>query len=286
MGPSRRQMQPFTRRWSGGKPSVTVVLVAIHAGAFAAQLVFELLLGNRIPYTGWLLDMFGLTGDAVRDGRWWQLFTFPCLHASPWPFHLLANMLLLYFAGREVEPIVGSRHFLALYGVGTLVGGVFHYLVMPADSLVGVSAGVAAVIAAYSTILPELEISLNVFFILPLRLRAKYLALAVVGLGAVLWATMTAPIIGPAAMLAGAFVGWVYVKQLGFGNPLAVQRYIFEKRQRAQRLERMSAEQFVSAEIDPILDKIAREGMHSLTRSERKILAKGREKIAAKTSGK
>ena len=48
----------------------------------------------------------------------------------------------------------------------------------------------------------------------------------------------------------------------------------------------MSAEQFVSVEVDPILDKIAREGMHSLTRSERKILAKGREKIAAKTSGK
>jgi hypothetical protein len=65
---------------------------------------------------------------------------------------------------------------------------------------------------------------------------------------------------------------------------LAIQRYIFERRQRAARLDRMTAEQFISAEIDPILDKVSRNGMHSLTRAERRILEKGREKIAARTS--
>ena len=39
----------------------------------------------------------------------------------------------------------------------------------------------------------------------------------------------------------------------------------------------MSSEEFVRAEIDPILDKIAREGMQSLTRRERKILESARE---------
>lgn len=282
MRPSRRQMQPFTRRWSGGRPSVTVVLVAVHVGVFAAQLLFELLQGHRLD----LVQTFGLTRAAVHEGSWWQFLTFPCLHGSPWPFHLLANMVLLYFAGREVEPIIGSRHFLVLYGLGTFLGGALHFLVMPNDPMVGVSGGVSAVLAGYSTILPELEISLNLFYIVPLRLRAKYLALALLGLAVALWLTRTAVYVGPAAILAGALLGWVYVKQLGFGNPLALQRYIFDKRQRAQRLERMSAEQFLSAEIDPILDKIAREGMHSLTRTERKLLAKGREKIAAKTAGK
>jgi membrane associated rhomboid family serine protease len=276
-------MQPFTRRWSGGRPSVTVVLVAVHVGVFAAQLLFVLLQGNRADG---LVQNFGLTGVAVHDGRWWQFLTFPWLHGSPWPFQLLANMVLLYFAGREVEPIIGSRHFLVLYGLGTFLGGALHSLVMPTTPLVGVSGGVSAVLAGYSTILPELEISLNLFYIAPLRLRAKYLALALLGLAVALWLTLTAVYVGPAAILAGALVGWVYVKQLGFGNPLALQRYIFDKRQRAQRLERMSAEQFLSVEIDPILDKIAREGMHSLTRAERKLLDKGREKIAAKTAGK
>jgi hypothetical protein len=48
----------------------------------------------------------------------------------------------------------------------------------------------------------------------------------------------------------------------------------------------MTPEQFISAEIDPILDKISREGMHSLSRAERKILEKGREKIATRAGRK
>ena len=119
-----------------------------------------------------------------------------------------------------------------------------------------------------------------------MRLRAKHLAAALVLVSAVLWYTRTLPAIGPVAMLAACVAGWVYVKQLGFGNPLAIQRYIFEKRERAARLERMSSEQFICTEIDPILEKISREGMHRLTRAERKILALGKDKIASKTTRK
>lgn len=127
---------------------------------------------------------------------------------------------------------------------------------------------------------------MHLFFVLPLRLRAKYLSMALVGLSVACWLTLTAPIIGPAAMVAAALLGWVYVKQLGFGNPLAIQRYIFEKRQRAALLERMGPDQFISKEIDPILEKISQHGIHSLTRAERKILELGRGKIAAKTARK
>jgi hypothetical protein len=101
----------------------------------------------------------------------------------------------------------------------------------------------------------------------------------------VMWATLTPPQIGAPGMLASGFFAWFFVKQLGYGNPLAIQRYIFNRRLRAQRLDRMTAEQFMSAEIDPILDKISREGMHSLSRSERRILALGREKIANRGTG-
>ena len=44
----------------------------------------------------------------------------------------------------------------------------------------------------------------------------------------------------------------------------------------------MTPEEFIAKEIDPLLDKISREGMESLTRSERKLLAKAREKITSK----
>src|SRR5687768_11861285 len=175
----RRQMQPFTRRWSVGKPSITIVLLAVHAGVWAAQFVFELLQSNQFIQIEPLAPLLGLTAGSVYAGAWWQFFTFPFLHDSPWPFHVLGNMLLLYFAGREVEPIVGPRHFLSLYCGGIVLGAATHFFVMPGETLVGMSAGVAALLAAYSTILPELEVTGNLFFVLPLRLRAKYIALFV-----------------------------------------------------------------------------------------------------------
>ena len=286
MRPSRRQLQPFARRWSAGRPSVTVLLIAFHIGVFASQVLVQIWQQDRLLDPGWMKDWLALSEDGIADRRYWQICSFMLLHAAPLPFHLLTNMLVLYFAGREVEPIIGSRHFFAIYLLGNLLGAGAHLLAMPDAQLIGVSAGVAAVLAAYATILPELELTLNMFFVLPLRLRAKYLGLAVVAACAVLWLTYTATEIGPVAMLAGSLLGWLYVKQLGFGNPLAIQRYIFERRQRAARLDRMTAEQFISAEIDPILDKVSREGMHSLSRAERKVLEKGREKIASKTSAR
>jgi hypothetical protein len=38
----------------------------------------------------------------------------------------------------------------------------------------------------------------------------------------------------------------------------------------------------MKVEIDPILEKISREGMRSLSRSERRLLDQGREKFIAK----
>ena len=244
-------------------------------------MITEFCLGGDALFRHWL----ALDGHSIHLRQYWTFLTFPLLHDSN-PLHLLANMVLLFFAGREVEPIVGRRHFLALYLGGNLLGGVAHWLAMPDVQLVGVTAGVTAVFVAFTTILPELEVTVHLFFVLPLRLRAKYLAIALLALSAIFWVTLKMSVIGPAGMIAAGLFAWVYVKQLGFGNPLAIQRYIFAKRQRAARLERMSPDQFISTEIDPILEKISTHGMHSLSRAERKILEQGRGKIAGKTARK
>jgi hypothetical protein len=154
---------------------------------------------------------------------------------------------------------------------------------------------------AYTTILPELEVPFHLLFVLPMRLRAKHLAWALLAVCGVCWyfhtavrttagivqaAVHTTAGIGPAGMIAGAVFGWAYVKQLGYGNPLAIQRYIFDRRQRAARLARMSPEQFITVEIDPILEKIVQNGVSSLTRAERKILEQGRGKLSAKAPQK
>jgi membrane associated rhomboid family serine protease len=58
---------------------------------------------------------------ALIPVRPWTLVTYMFLHAGLW--HLAFNMLALYFFGPRVEARLGGQHFLALYGVSGLVGG-------------------------------------------------------------------------------------------------------------------------------------------------------------------
>lgn len=280
---SRRQTQPFVRRWQAGRTSATALAVALSAGAFGAQFIVENVFAGQ-PTHEILRNWLALDRNILQSGQWWKFLSFGLLHADP--IHLCINLLLLFLAGRELEPIVGPRHFTAIYVIGNILGGLTHWTFMRWQPLVGVSAGVAAVIVAYTTILPELEVTFHLLFVLPMRLRTKHLAWGLLAACGVCWYFHTATEIGPAGMLAGALFGWAYVKQLGYGNPLAIQRYIFDRRQRAARLARMSPEQFITAEIDPILEKIAERGVHSLTRAERKILEQGRGKLTGKTAQK
>ena len=266
---------------------MTVLLVALHVGAFTAQWLLQLIAQDD-PFFSigvWLHDCLALDGAGIAARHYWQFVTFGLLHQGP--LHLAANLLVLYFAGLELEPIIGPRPFLALYLLGNFFGGLMHWLIMPAVALVGVSGGVAAVVAGYATVLPELELNVNLFFAIPLRLRAKFTGLAVLALGGGLcWLRPAAPSIGPVAIVVGCIVGWVFVRRLGFGNPFAVQRYFYERRKRATRLAGMNAEQFMAEELNPILEKISRVGVTGLTRAERKLLAQGREKLAAKPARK
>jgi membrane associated rhomboid family serine protease len=284
MRPSRRQTQPFIKRWAAGRPTATSLLVALSVGGYVAQVLLEYMLAEH-QQSQILWQWLALDRASIAAGEYWKFLSYALLHFHP--VQLVADMLLLFYAGREVESIVGSRHFLGIYGAGTLLGGVVSWLALPAGiPTVGTTPAVLGVIVAFSTILPELEATKNLFYVLPLRLRAKWLGLSLMIMSGVMWSTLTPPQIGAPGMVAAGVFAWIYVKQLGFGNPLAIQRYIFNRRQRAARLDRMNADQFMSAEIDPILEKISREGMQSLSRSERKILALGREKIAGRTSVK
>lgn len=260
-----------------------MLVVALAAGSFGAQFIVETLFSGQHTHDI-LREWLALDSAVIQSGQWWKFLSFGLLHADP--VHMLANLLLLFLAGRELEPIIGARHFSIIYIVGNVLGGLAHWTFMRWQPLMGVSAGVAAVIVAYTTILPELEVTFHLLFVIPVRLRAKHLAWGLFAVSAVCWSTDTATEIGPAGMIAGAIFGWAYVKQLGYGNPLAIQRYIFDRRQRAARLARMSPEQFITAEIDPILEKIAQSGVKSLTRAERKILEQGRGKLDSKPAQK
>ncbi len=279
----RRQLQTFTRHWPTGRPAVWMLLIAANVGCFIAQKMVDAAAPRLV------VSMFALSAEGVKQGFVWQFATYSFLHGGSADsvfsgiVHLLANMLILFFAGREMEAILGPRHFLAIYFGGGLLGGLAQWAFTPlAAPLVGASACVMAVFIAFTTTLPELELTLLLFFVIPVRIRARHLAQATVAMSVLFIVTHSLPGIGHWAHLGGCLFGWLYVKQLGYGNPLRIQKYLFEKRQQAERVARMSPQQFITEEIDPILEKISRDGIRSLTRNERRILEKGREKIARK----
>jgi hypothetical protein len=149
----------------------------------------------------------------------------------------------------------------------------------PNCALHAAGGGVAAVLVAYATILPEMELTSLVFFVLPIRLRAKHLAYGVFFIALVLIVFDRGGTVAHSAYLGGCVAGWFYAHLLGFGRPSFLQRIARRRRAEADRLERMSAEEFIAAEIDPLLDKISRSGMNSLTRNERRKLALVRAKM-------
>jgi membrane associated rhomboid family serine protease len=272
---SGRKPSPTTRRWTQAPRVVLLGLIGLNLAVFVTQLFLD------AYQPGFVREYLALSDRGLRSAYGWQFITAAFLHDGPW--HLLGNMFLLYLLGRDVESIVGQRHFLFLYLAGTAAGELGHLFLMPATSvLLGASGGVAAVLVAYAAILPELELTSSMFFLLPVRLKAKHLAY-----GAFLIAVLgivfdRSGAVAHSAYLGGCLAGWLYAHLLGFGRPSILQRALRQRRADAERHRMMSAEQFIAEEVDPLLDKISREGIDSLTRSERRLLAKAREKIAEK----
>jgi hypothetical protein len=140
------------------------------------------------------------------------------------------------------------------------------------------------VVVAYAAILPELELTALMFFVIPIRLKAKHLGYITFSLAIILLCFNRASTVTHSVYLGGAVAGWIYAHLLGFGHPSLLQRFLRQRKVEANRFDLMSAEQLISNEIDPLLEKIARGGMDSLTRKEKKNLAKAREKILEKTA--
>jgi membrane associated rhomboid family serine protease len=242
-----------------------------------------------------------LSLDGLKHGYVWQLLTFQFLHAN-W-IHLLFNSLALYTFGRAVETVVGRIRFLQLYFLSGIVGGLVQMLfalLVPRffnAPVMGASAGVSGLIAAFAVINWEHRLSL-LFYFFPITLRGK----------TIFWASVIMACIGiilprgpvaHAAHLGGLIMGFIFVR-FGFGLRQNSRRWSpFSARQRKRELVKAATitvprwpatkaenpadlpeEEFITREVDPILDKISAHGIQSLTERERRILEAARNKMA------
>nr|WP_321226447.1 rhomboid family intramembrane serine protease [uncultured Psychroserpens sp.] len=224
----------------------------------------------------------------------WSLFTYGFTHYDF--FHLLFNMVVLYFVSRTMVNLFPTKQSLNIYFLGILAGGLSFLLVyniLPdtfsstVGSLVGASAGVNALLIFLCAYMPNRETR---FFSLSIKLwhiGAAIVLFDVIGL-------FGANQGGKVAHLGGSLIGYLYATQLvkgkdigeGFGKFLDSITNMFSKKSPLKTVHRKKKSNIAGhnkqefnefnnqKKIDLILDKISKSGYESLTKEEKSFLFK------------
>lgn len=226
--------------------------------------------------------------------RPWTLITYMFAHSRYDIFHILFNMLALYWFGKLFVEYLGSDKLVAVYILGGLVGGLLYLLLFNTvpffversgfSGMVGASAAVFAIMVATATLLPDY--TFHLLFFGPVRI--KYIALFYVVLSFL--GTTQENAGGNIAHLGGALMGFVYIKQLQAGvnwggwititldwfkdlfKPKRNVKVTYRKEEKRSGSKPSGPSKASQAEIDAILDKISDRGYESLTKEEKEKL--------------
>ena len=226
----------------------------------------------------------------------WSIVTYNFIHEGFW--HILFNMLWLYFFGRYVTNLFSEQRFLTIYILGGMAGGILYmisYNIFPAfalkiGTLQGASAAVMALMGFSATYSPNAPIR-----IFTLKLKLWHIALFFILWNLLSLSTLKNPG-GILAHLGGAFFGYVYARQLLKGKDIGIwfeklllgisnvfkpsTKKPFKKVHRNKATQKQSqrfnkeAKTDQQKEIDKILDKIGKSGYESLTKDEKDFLFK------------
>lgn len=280
-------------------------LIAINLGVFFVVLlakVFLTLGGFGEGYKEgmeWLMMPASLTRLATQP---WAPLTYLFLHEGV--FHILFNMLFLYWFGLLVHQYLGSRKLANLYVLGGLFGAAFYMLIynfapyfsgsVDTSMMLGASAGVFAVVVGAATLAPQTT------FVLLLLGPVKIVYIAAFYVILSFANSIGANAGGEIAHLGGALLGFVYVVQLRKGRDLGwpVQKVgLFFERLFSRPTPKVSYRRSTAAgsargngasnagaysaekkdatsqeEVDKILDKIAEKGYDGLNKEEKRKL--------------
>ena len=256
------------------------------------------ILGLVLGWSGFpdlLTRWFALIPAEVLTRPWTPL-TYLFLHGGFW--HLLVNMIGLFFFGPPLEERWGSPAFLRFYLVAGL-GGALLSLATPNAEIIGASGAVYGILLAYAMAWPDNLIYL--YGVIPVK--AKWLVTAVIALTAFSAIASRGSGVAHLAHLGGLATGFLYLKSPWAPNPFGGtpgaargSRGVLERLRELRRggpatkarpplpanaaatggrrrpAPETTREQHLLTEIDRILDKISADGMGSLTEQERQRL--------------
>ena len=218
--------------------------------------------------------------------RPWTILTNIFFHAGFW--HLLGNMILLYFIGRILEDFMDFKKIWKIFLYGGISGAllfVTSYNIFPVfnevvgyKKLLGASGGVTAILVATGTYLPRYQIRPFGLFNVELRWVALFFVFRDLYMFPVSDNTG-----GLFAHMGGTIFGLVYVLNLQgrITRPNLNQKPFFWDRQRDERsrgpIITDKKPKPNQEEVDAILDKISQSGYDSLSKHEKEILFKASE---------
>tara|TARA_B100001094_G_scaffold40203_3_gene34846 strand:+ start:4118 stop:4978 length:861 start_codon:yes stop_codon:yes gene_type:complete len=217
----------------------------------------------------------------------WSLITYGFFHAGIW--HLVGNMIILYYGGRVVLDLFGEDKLLKLFFIGLLCGSITYllsYNLFPVfkglkPPMIGASAGAMAVFIFLASYTPNYTFRLAFFDVKIVYIAGFFIIMDLIQIP-------SGNSGGHLAHLGGAAWGYYYNSQLnkgfdkgdwiinffnyfkGFFKRKATVRKVYEKKTYANT----SKESVDQKKIDLILDKISKSGYDSLTKKEKETLFK------------
>ena len=266
--------QPVT--WVGRHPvHVTTLLVAVHA--------FTAIVACFLGGAGVLGHLAFDSALLWQRGEVWQLATYAFVHSPANLLWFAVEMYMLFVFGREVERFVGRRAFIVLYALLLLAPTALLALwgLGERTGIAGSPALHFGIFIAFAAIYPNVEMLL--------RIQAKWVALA-------LSAIFTLQLLGyrdwsgMAVLWLSLAVAFLFIRLRGAGPELEWWNGVKSRLQpkpKFQVVPRTTPRRVVEPEnihesIDPVLEKISKQGINSLTASERRALDRARNRLLKK----
>jgi rhomboid family protein len=267
--------QPVT--WVGRHPvHVTTLLVAVH--------VFAAIVACFLGGAGILGHLAFDSALVWQRGEFWQLATYAFVHSPSALLWFAVEMYMLFVFGREVERFIGRRAFIVLYLFLLLAPTVLLSL-WGLSERVGIAGSPAlhfGIFIAFATIYPNVE--------LLLRIQAKWVALALAAISTLQllayrdWSAM-------AVLWVSIAAAFFFIRLRGVGPELVWWGNLksrWEPKPKFHVVPRSAPRRLVEPEnvhesIDPVLEKISKQGINSLTAAERRALDRARARLLKKS---
>jgi membrane associated rhomboid family serine protease len=157
---------PRRRIWTGGGhgsffQDPVLVIIAINLIVFIAALTKKV----------YLVTNLGLSPSLFTE-KPWTILTNMFVHVEFW--HIFGNMVTLFFFGRVVYQLVGSKRFLLVYFVGGILGNIIYiWLGVPQSIAIGASGAIYAIAGALVMMMPNMRVA--IWGVIPMPLWAVVL---------------------------------------------------------------------------------------------------------------